>query len=70
VPSSRTGVPEQNHARNTLAGNVLTAVRADKWSDHAPWACSELAHVRIKHNLHRTYPSAAITRGYLPESNS
>jgi hypothetical protein len=63
VLSSLTGVPERNHARNTLAANVLTPVRADKGSDYALRPCSELEHVRIKHSLNRTYPSVAITRG-------
>ena len=35
VLSSDTRVPEWNYAHNTLAANVLAAVRADKMCDHA-----------------------------------
>ena len=60
VLSLATRVPKRNDARNTLAVNVLTAVRTDKMCEHALGACSDLAHVRIKHTLYRTCPSISI----------
>ena len=62
VLSSLTRVPKWDDARNTLAANTLTAVHDDKMCEHALGACSDLAHVRIKHIIPRTSPSNSIPR--------